>query len=296
VFVHTRVPALFPRLLAAILAPVLASILALFLVLALPGPSQAQEAPRVLTGTTLIEDILADLAQGALTLRTLIPAAACPGHADLKTSDALFFQQARAVLLHDWQERMPMIRGLLATGGRPDGLVRTVPAPGNWMLPEAQARATEALAAILQELLPDRAAAIEERAKARLERVRAVDARLRALARDKGLAGRPAICDAMQRPFLEWLGLDVVADYGRFEEMNPERLAQAMTVAKARRAVRVADNMQSTAGAGQGLAQDLAAAHVVLTNFPGVTPAADTWEKALEWNVAQVVSALESRQ
>lgn len=271
-------------------------LLPLALLLALHAPCLAAEPLRVLAGTTQVEDILIDLGGGWLTTRTLIPGSACPGHSDVKASDVSFSQGATAVIIHDWQQGMPLVQSLLRSVPGGADKVRIAAASGNWMLPERQIAATSAVAKILAGVAPSKASAIDAKARSRMVRAKALAARLKERAAKMRLAGRRVICDAMQRPLLEWLGFHVVAEYGRFEDMNPKQLAAIMTKAKAEKAVLVVDNMQSTGGSGKALAEDLGAAHVTLTNFPGVDPRAMTWEDALEWNMGQIAAALAARK
>lgn len=278
--------------------------LPLLLVLALCTSAQAAEPLRILAGTALVEDVLLDLgsAPAGLTTRTLIPGSACPGHADLKASDVIFLQGAAAVMIHDWQQDMPLVQALVRTAPGAQAKLRVVAAPGNWMLPDRQAEATRAVSRLLLAMVPAQtkgsganpltAKTIEARTKARLGRIQALSVQIRARAARAGLPGTRVICDAMQRPLLEWLGCTVVAEYGRFEGMNPKMLAEVMTKAKAGKAVLVVDNLQSTGGSGKALADDLGAAYTALTNFPGVDARARTWEQALEWNVSRLVAAL----
>lgn len=247
---------------------------------------------RVLAGTTLVEDIVRDLAGPETTVRTIIPAAACPGHYDVKASDVVFAGEADLVALHDWQERMPAMVSLLEASGNAKAVVVVVKAGGNWMVPDRQKEAVLAFSRVLAQADPAHASDFAEKAERRLLRVDDAARRLRQTMRDRGLVGTPVMCDAMQRPFLEWLGFTVVAQYGRFEEMGPEALGKAMTQAKAGGARLVADNLQSTGDAGKALARDLGAAHVCLSNFPGGYSGADTWERAVDRNMEMIAAAL----
>jgi len=259
-------------------------------------PAYAAGPIRILVGTTLIEDIATDLGGGRLGTRTLIPGSACPGHSDLRASDVSFAGEAQAVLIHDWQQSMPMLLALRRAAPEAQSKLRVLSASGNWMLPERQAEATTAVGKLLAELVPADAKDIQARTKARQGRIAALSSRLKARAVQAGLPGTRVICDVMQRPLLEWLGCVVVAEYGRFEGMNPRQLAEVMSKAKAGKAVLVVDNMQSTGGSGKALADDLGAGHVVLTNFPGADTQAATWEQALQWDVERLGAALKARR
>jgi len=259
-------------------------------------PANAAGPIRILAGTTLIEDIVTDLGGGRIATRTLIPGSACPGHSDLRASDVSFASEAQIVLIHDWQQNMPMLQALRRSAPDAQSKLHVVPAPGNWMLPERQGEATSAAAKLLADIAPAQAKSIKAKAQARQSRIKALSARLKSQAAQAGLPGARVICDVMQRPLLEWLGCVVVAEYGRFEGMNPRQLADVMAKAKAGKAVLVVDNMQSTGGSGKALADDLGARHVVLTNFPGADAQAATWEQTLQWDVERLASAMRARR
>ncbi|OIO02700.1 MAG: hypothetical protein AUJ49_05775 [Desulfovibrionaceae bacterium CG1_02_65_16] len=280
-------PALFVRRLA----------LGLALSLCLCAPAWAGGAsPTVLAGTTLIEDIAADLGAGAFAVRTLIPGSACPGHADLRASDVVLAGEAKAVIIHDWQQNMPMLQALRRTAPSVQTRLRVVPVSGDWMTPDRQAEATAAVAKILKAIAPARAGTITARAVARQNRIKTLAARLKVRAAQGGLTGLRVMCDGMQRPLLEWFGCVVVAEYGRFEDMNPRQLAVVMDRAKAAGAALVVDNLQSTGGSGKALAGELHAGYAALTNFPGAAKGAETWELAVQWNLEQLIAAARTRR
>ena len=257
---------------------------------------KAAVAPRerlqVLAGTTLIEDLVRAVGGERVSVRTVIPGGACPGHHDVRASDVTAFATADVILLHDWQRGQAHIRALLDTAPGAADRVRVPDVPGNWMLPGVQARAAMAVAGLLAAADTEGAAAYSRRARERADRAVGVGAEVRGTVAAAGIAGTPAIGDAMQRAMLEWLGLRVVGDYGRFEETGAEALARTVAAGKAARAVLVADNLQSTGGAGRALAEDMGARLVVLTNFPGGFPDAPDWESSFRRNAELVMAAV----
>lgn len=257
---------------------------------------KAAAAPKarlqVLAGTTLIEDLVRAVGGERVSVRTVIPGGACPGHHDVRASDVTAFATADLILLHDWQRGQAHIRALLDTAPGAAGRVRVPEVPGNWMLPEVQARAAMAVAGLLAAADTEGAADYSRRATERADRTVAVGTEVRATVAAAGIAGAPAIGDVMQRAMLEWLGLRVVGDYGRFEETGAEALARTVAAGKAARAVLVADNLQSTGGAGRALAEDMGARLVVLTNFPGGFPGAPDWESSFRRNAELVMAAV----
>lgn len=255
------------------------------------GEAGERESPIVIAaGTTLVSDIVGDLGQGVAMATPIMPAAACPGHTDLRASDMRTLQYAKAILLHDWQTHLDAVMGPLRSDPALAAKVRVVDAPGNWMVPDRQKAATLAVARMLAAIDPPHAALYEERAKARTGMVDRVAGELRAKARP--LAGLPVMADVQQQPFLKWLGCDIAAQYGRFEESGPQKLAQAVAKARENHARLVADNLQSSGGSGKTFAEELGAAFVVLTNFPGGFPDAPTWADAVADNLDRCLAAV----
>ncbi|MEL7641741.1 MAG: zinc ABC transporter substrate-binding protein [Solidesulfovibrio sp.] len=257
-----------------------------------PAAAQRPQAPIVVAaGTTLVSDIVNDLGQGWLTAVPIMPAAACPGHTDLRASDMRALVSARAILLHDWQTHLDAVMGPIRNDPALASKVRVVEAPGNWMVPDRQKAAILAVARLLAAIDPPRAARYAARATARAADVDKVAAALSV--RAAPLRGLPVMADVQQKPLLRWFGCDIASQYGRFEESGPQGLAQAVAVARAARVRLVADNLQSSGGSGKTLAEELDAAFVVLSNFPGGFPEAPTWATAVAANLDRCLAALE---
>lgn len=254
-------------------------------------PARAQEAPiRIAAGTTLVADIINDLGAGRMTAATMVPAAACPGHTDLRASDMLRLLRAKAIILHDWQAHLDSVMGPIRNEPSLAGKVRIVEVPGNWMVPERQRAATLAIARIMAAIDPPRAALYDKRAAARTAAIAETATALTAKAGP--LRGLPVMADMQQQALLAWFGCDVAATYGRFEEAGPERLARAVAAARAAHVRLVVDNLQSSGGSGKALAEDLDAAYAALSNFPGAFPQATTWAATLAANLDRCLAAL----
>jgi len=54
----------------------------------------------------------------------------------------------------------------------------------------------------------------------------------------------------------------------------------------------IIDNMQSGQDAGAGIAEELGSARVILSNFPGGYENTETWEKAIDYNVALLLEVI----
>jgi len=83
------------------------------------------------------------------------------------------------------------------------------------------------------------------------------------------------------------MGLKVVATYGRAEDLTPAEWQRVTVAAREAGGRLVIDNLQSGANTGVGLARELGAQHVTLSNFPGGFPHTASWESCLReaWRV-----------
>src|SRR3972149_7369267 len=81
------------------LVVVLVVIVAAFLIRAHSAPTSVD----IVAGSSLIANIIQDVADGKLETRTLIPPGVCPGHYDVKTSDIVALANSTALFIHDYQ-------------------------------------------------------------------------------------------------------------------------------------------------------------------------------------------------
>ncbi len=273
------------------LLPLFVTLLCSWVLAARPDVARA-ESLVIAAGTSLVADIVNDLGGGVMTAKAIMPAAACPGHTDLKASDLARLHQARAILLHDWQAHMDAVMGPLQADASLAAKVRVVDAPGNWMVPDRQEAATAAVARILADIDPPHAVLYREKARERAAAIAGLAETL--AARAAPARNVPVLADAQQEPLLAWFGFHVAARYGRFEESGPQQLAKALQTARQAKVRLVVDNLQSSGGSGKPLAEDLNAAFVVLSNFPGAFPEAPTWAATVTENLDRCLAALAS--
>ena len=267
--------------------------LCLIVVLLVPIGQVQAEHLRFVAGTTLLSDILHDLGGGSATVRTVIPGGACPGHYDLKPGDLRLLQKADAVFLHPWQEKQSHIQSLIRAAEKKNLRVFVVPVQGNLMIPELQSEATRTIARMLSQIEPKEAPRYEQ---AMERRSRSVTDTGRDLKRQLDAAGaqRTAVlCATSQKEFVSWAGFHIAGDYDRLEDLTPEKIAALVYRARKAQVTLVIDNLQSGMNAGRGMADELGAEHVNLSNFPGGLKGAETWEKSVLKNVEVLGAALQ---
>jgi zinc transport system substrate-binding protein len=246
-----------------------------------------------MSGSSLIANIIQDVADGRLETRTLIPPGVCPGHYDIKPSDIVALNNSKALFIHDYQQNFQNIKGAVEAAENPDLVITVLNVTGNWMVPTVQAAAADKIAQALGEIDPENAAYYQGNATERVQAILAYGEDVKERLLGAGVEGVKVICAEMQAGFVRWAGFNITTTYGRPEDLSPADVGQLLTEAQEAGVALVIDNLQSgstTLGAAMG--PDIEAIPVTISNFPGGLENTETWEKAIDKNVDLLLQAL----
>jgi zinc transport system substrate-binding protein len=200
---------------------------------------------------------------------------------------------SRVLIIHNWQQNMKNIIGLVEAADNPDLVIKVIDVPDMPMVPQVQAETTDKIARALGEIDPENSAYYQEKATERAQAILVKGAEVKNKLQDVNVSGVKVLCVEYQAGFAEWAGFDVVATYGRPGELSPADVEQLITEAKQAGVALVIDNLQSGATAtGETMAQDIGAIQVTISNFPGGFENTETWEKAMDKNVDLLLEAL----
>lgn len=254
----------------------------------------AQPSVDIVGGSVFISNIVEEVADGKLEARPFVAPGMCPGHYDMSPSDVRALANARAFLVHNYQQSYENVTGLIEAAQNPNLSVWVVNITGNWMTPPVQARAVEVITQALVEIDPESATYYQQKAAERIAAILEKGEEVRTRLLQEGLGEVQVICDEMQAGFVMWAGFDVVTTYGRPEDLSTQEMAQLVDVARDAGVALVIDNLQSGAtGNSEALASDIGAVQVVISNFPGGFADTETWEEALDKNVDLLLEALD---
>jgi zinc transport system substrate-binding protein len=277
------------KVLIGLLIAALVGVLVTVLVLA----QHAQPSTDIMAGSSLISNIIQDVAGDKMETRTLIPPGLCPGHYDVKPSDIEALANSKALFIHDYQQYFQNVNGAVEAAENPDLIITVLNVTGNWMVPAVQAEAVGKIAQALVQLDPENAAYYQERAAEREQAILAYGEDVKNELQGAGVDGVKVLCADMQVGFVQWAGFDIVATYGRPEDLSTTDVAQLITEAKDAGVALVIDNLQSgSATLGATMEQDIEAIPVTISNFPGGLENTETWEKAIDKNVDLLLEAL----
>ena len=255
--------------------------------------SCTQQSADIMAGSSLITNIIQDVADDKVEARTLIPPGVCPGHYDVKPGDIMALANSKALFIHDYQQNFENITGLIEAAENPDLIITVINVTGNWMTPPVQAEAVDKIAQALGEIDPENAAYYQGRAAERVQAILAKGEEVRSELLGAGVEGVKVICADMQAGFVSWAGFNITATYGRPEDLTPAEMKDLIDTAKEAGVALVIDNLQSGAATvGAAMEQDIEAIPVTISNFPGGLENTETWEKAIDKNVDLLLEAL----
>jgi len=277
------------KILIGLLIVALVAILVTVLVLAQHVPPSVD----IMAGSSFITNIIQDVADGKLETRTFIPPGVCPGHYDVKPSDIEALANSKAFFIHNYQQNYENVTGAIKAAENPDLVITIINITGNWMTPPVQAEAVDKIAQALGEIYPENAAYYQGNATERAQVILAKGVEVKDRLLEAGIGEVKVICAEMQAGFVGWAGFDIVATFGRPEDLSPADVNQVITEAEQAGTALIIDNLQSGSETlGASIGEDIEAIPVTISNFPGGLEDTETWERAIDKNVDLLLDAL----
>jgi zinc transport system substrate-binding protein len=247
----------------------------------------------IVAGSSQISSAVRDIAGDKLEITNIIPGGMCPGHYDVKPGDVEALANGELFIIHNWQQDKANITSLIEAANRPDLPIRVISIADAPMLPSYQIEMVDSISLILSEMYPDDSDYYQESAANRKEVISAKEVELKERLKNANFSGVKVLCDEMQVGFISWLGFDVIASYGRPEELSAGEMEQLVTEGRQAGVLLVIDNLQSGGtDDSAGIARDTGAIRVVISNFPGGFENTETWDKAVDKNIDLLLEAL----
>ncbi|MFH1878686.1 MAG: metal ABC transporter substrate-binding protein [Candidatus Omnitrophota bacterium] len=236
-----------------------------------------------LATTTLIGGILDNIAKTKGEVIVLVPGGNCPGHFDATPETVLKIAKAKFIFRHSWEKWIERIKSVNENKNLKEIDVMT---EGNWMIPEIQMTAAEEITGAMNGFDGKNSGYYLENLKEYNNEISEQLPKYEEI--KKRFRGLKAISSIQQEEFLRWLGLDVVAVYGRPEELTLKKMKELLVLGKKKKVKVIVDNLQSGPETGKNMAETLGILHVTLTNFPVDKSYIDT----LEQNISRLEKAM----
>lgn len=246
---------------------------------------------KVVTSTSLMDYIVKQVGEDSVNVINLVPPNQHPGNFDAKPSDIEKLASANLFLLHGWPGEGYADK-LIASVNNPDLIVSKATVEGNWMIPSIQMTATDKVAGILSEVDPDNASSYLRAAAEYKERIQTIETDIITRLNESDVSKINVIASFRQADFLTWAGFNVIATFGGTQSLTPQTIQDLIDQGKAADVTLIINNIQDGQDAGKAVAEELGAANLNLSNFPGGLDNTETWEKAIDQNVTILLDAI----
>ena len=248
-----------------------------------PGPGF-----RVATSTSYLEAAAGDLMETEFATLRLAEPGSCPGHFDIRPSQAAELRQCCALLRFDFQNSLD---GVLEGEGTNHLQIIGVSAGAGLCKPDTYLAICRQVAEGL----------VQGEWLARTNagtRMQALAERMQALAKEctnrvarAGLTGVPVIASAHQKEFCEWLGLKVESSFRAADTASIAEIDEAIRKGQLAGVKFVIANLPEGRRTADALAQRLGAKVVVFENFPALSNGRVSFDAMVRRNIEGLLGA-----
>jgi ABC-type Zn uptake system ZnuABC Zn-binding protein ZnuA len=265
-------------------------ILSVFLILLSPflcttAADADMEKPIIVCTTNVVGTIVQEFLGDAADVAVLVQPGLCPADFDMKPSDVYAVSNAK-ILFHQNIPGEFWLQGLLDAAG--NTLLTQVVTPGVYNTPEGAKNYIRWVGGNLSQILD---MDLESKISGMLADVDAVSIWMSGQADSIQASAVKVICMQWLKTFVESVGFTVVATYNPPETLSTSDINNLIVTAQSEEVALIVDNLQIDVDFGQGIASQVGAEHVVLTNFPGAIPGTGNLSQMFRYNAEQLFNA-----
>ncbi len=239
---------------------------------------------KIAVTTSNLAVLINEICKDKVDVITIIPTTICPGNYDIDAQTIKEISQCNVVLYHYWQ---PWVKNLKFKISKLGIVYREVKTEGNMMIPYIQLRAAQELYDLLSIWDQDNKSFYEQNLLDYSFRVNFVTEEIMKNSYNK--YNKKIVCNNKIAPFLQWLGFDVVATYGKADSITSAEMLFLTKKIKKEKVKYIVDNLQAGTDAGRNIAEDLKIKHVVISNFA----LGKSYINTLKNNIDKINKALE---
>jgi ABC-type Zn uptake system ZnuABC Zn-binding protein ZnuA len=247
--------------------------------------AQTIEKPIIICTTSAVGSVVEAFVGETAEVLVLVQPGLCPADFDIKPGyiNAL----SKASLL--FKQNIPgefWLDGLLESAGNPNLTVIAV--QGVYNTPEGAKKYILEVGGNLSQILD---LDLDSQISKMLNEVDEVSMWMASQARALNVSEVKVICMGWLRNFIESVGFRVVATFNPPETLSAGDLKSLLEIAQNEEVGLIVDNLQIDVEFGEGIASEVDAQHLVLTNFPGAIPGTETLPKMLKHNAEQLFNS-----
>ncbi|MFW6210781.1 MAG: metal ABC transporter substrate-binding protein [bacterium] len=236
----------------------------------------------ILASTTMAASLARDIMPQA-RIAVLIPPDSCPGHFDLKPSDAEKIMDADIFIVNVFQkalaEKMRKIKNEPAVG-----VIRTV----DTTIPDNYIRALGETKEILSSVFPEKADEFKKQFRKKTEEIKKLEKKSSDTVRKIQNGKFKVLVSGMQKGLADYFGMEIKGVFGDPKSLSPGQLKKMINSAEKSGIDIIASNSAGTHDAAADIfARRLNKEKIIFSNFPGVKECGPGFEGLWEYNLRQ---------
>ncbi len=247
----------------------------------------------VVATTSVLSSVIKDITREKVEVSTLVAPGSCPGHFDLKVSHLAAIEKSGILFAHGFEVYLEKIKDSIK---RPQFKPHIIEVEGNWLVPASQKQAYSKITRVLSREFPRYKNFFGVNRRKSEKEIDLTDKKIKTLIAEKNLQGMRVICNNHIEGLIEYMGFEVVATYGRKEELTPLIIKNLVNISSEKNVRLVIDNLQAGPDTGLVVAEQVKIPHIAISNFPGVFPETNTLRQTLYEDVKRIVYVYENSQ
>jgi ABC-type Zn uptake system ZnuABC Zn-binding protein ZnuA len=245
---------------------------------------QAANKPIIVCTTSAVGSVVEEFLGETADVLVLVQPGLCPADFDMKPGCIDAVSKAQILFKQNIQGEF-WLDGLLAATGNPD--LTVVAIPGVYNTPEGAKNYIHGVGGNLSQIL---GIDLDSKTSEMLNEVDEVSSLMTSQAATIDASNVKVICMGWLQTFIESAGFTVVATFNPPETLSAGDITSLIETAQNEGVALVVDNLQIDTEFGAGIASQVGAEHVVLTNFPGAVPNTETLSEMLQYNAEQLIN------
>ena len=254
----------------------------LFLSVIVIDAQAVTEKPVIICTTSAVGSVVETCLGDTVDVLLLVQPGLCPADFDMKPGYVDAVSKAQILFKQNIQGEF-WLDGLLEAAGNPD--LTVVAIPGVYNTPEGAKNYIRGVGENLSQIL---GVNLDSKISEMLNEIDAVSGWITSQTGMLQVSNVKVICMAWLRTFIESAGFNVVATYNPPETLSAGDITALLETARTEDVALIVDNLQIDTEFGEGIASQVGAEHLVLTNFPGAIPKTETLSTMLRYNAEQL--------
>jgi ABC-type Zn uptake system ZnuABC Zn-binding protein ZnuA len=248
--------------------------------------AQTAEKPIIVCTTNAVGSVVEEFVGDTAAVLVLVQPGLCPADFDMKPGYVDAVSKAQILFKQDIPGEF-WLDALLVASGNEDLAVIAI--PGVYNTPVGTKNYIRGVGGNLSKILGlDLNAKISQM----LSDVDSVSSLMANQASTLEATNIKVICMGWLKTFIESAGFTVVATFNPPETLSAGDITTLIETAQSEKVALIVDNLQIDTEFGAGIASQVGAEHVILTNFPGAVPNTQTLPEMLKYNAEQLFNGI----